>query len=61
MPPAATDYSQWAVPESLKDDVRLANKAIFGRKAESIEPTKFRICWSAALSLPPANVMVMLT
>jgi hypothetical protein len=45
MPPRAADYSQWDVPESLKEDVRFANKAIFGSKGQDLELEQFRICW----------------
>lgn len=45
MPPSGTDYDQWKVPKSLEDDVRFANKVIFGKKGQELELEKFRICW----------------
>jgi hypothetical protein len=44
-PPDKPNYAQWDVPEVLKDDVRFAHQAIFGKKAEGIKADTFRICW----------------
>ncbi len=53
MPPSGTDYDQWNVPDSLRDDVRFANKAILGKLGEGVELDEFRICWYVAESRPP--------
>ncbi|KAK7432504.1 hypothetical protein QQZ08_001069 [Neonectria magnoliae] len=47
MPPQKADYAQWDVPESLKDDVRYANTAIFAEQGENFPIDQFRLCWEA--------------
>ncbi|KAI1761498.1 FAD dependent oxidoreductase [Hypoxylon sp. FL1150] len=46
-PPGAADYAQWAVPDTLVQDVEFANKATFGKRGEAWKITKHRICWDA--------------
>ena len=48
MPPIQSDYAQWDVPLTLKDDVRRAPESFFGRKVLGRDLEKFRICWSVS-------------
>lgn len=51
-PPSAPDYAQWDIPQFLKDDIDVANKATFGTQGESWKLEKYRICWCAFFSFP---------
>lgn len=45
-PPQGRDYSQWDIPERLKDDLRLnATKAVLGDKTQDLNFQYFRLCW----------------
>ncbi|KAI1478251.1 sarcosine oxidase [Daldinia eschscholtzii] len=46
-PPAPADYAQWSVPETLVEDVKFANTAIFGKRGQTWKITDHRICWDA--------------
>jgi hypothetical protein len=48
MPPLKSDYAQWDVPLTLKDDVRRGPESMFGRNKVNQELEKFRICWSVS-------------
>jgi hypothetical protein len=60
MPPQSEDYSQWNVPEALKEDVRFASKAVFGPAGDALKLDTFRICWYV-LSLFPSIYVPMAT
>ncbi|KAI1204897.1 FAD dependent oxidoreductase [Annulohypoxylon truncatum] len=46
-PPAPSDYAQWKVPDTLIEDIRLANQFTFGKRGEAWEIKEHRICWDA--------------
>jgi hypothetical protein len=45
MPPAEADYGQWKVSKKLKEDVRRASRAFYGKEVADWTYTKHRICW----------------
>ncbi|KAI8632714.1 sarcosine oxidase [Xylariaceae sp. FL1651] len=44
-PRPGVEYSQWDVPEGLKADVAIANKATFGHRGDDWKIHTHRICW----------------
>lgn len=47
MPPPEADYGQWKVSKKLKEDVRRASRAFYGKEVADWTYTKHRICWDA--------------
>lgn len=45
MPPPASDYGQWDVPQKLKKDIDHANNVFYGKKGADWKMEKYRICW----------------
>ncbi|KAF6785030.1 sarcosine oxidase [Colletotrichum sojae] len=46
-PPQEPDYAQFDVPASLREDVDLAGKSMYGKLSEDFKVEKYRICWEA--------------
>ena len=45
MPPDEPLYSQWDVPQSLKDELETVSQGIFGKEVDKLELENHRICW----------------
>ncbi|EFQ34271.1 FAD dependent oxidoreductase [Colletotrichum graminicola] len=46
-PPPASDYAQFDVPKTLRDDVDYAGKSLFGKGSAGFKNENYRICWEA--------------
>ncbi|KEY64525.1 hypothetical protein S7711_03592 [Stachybotrys chartarum IBT 7711] len=46
-PPATPDYSQWKVPQRLKEDIVEQKDLWYGSRGQDWPMTKHRICWDA--------------